>query len=188
MAVSNSIAGQPVKRAVKKPAKHKAAVMTYKLAAKKSTQPKASSIRKLIIADVDGFEEVITLIQGLDDSKRLFQIKEGYPAKFLTYFRSAFKLNQDETKFIFNVSQSTIERRIREEKPLDSVASERLDRIAAVTRLASDVFESQDSALEWLSRENEALGGVKPVLFCDTEIGTNQVRRVLHAIEWGNPV
>lgn len=84
-----------------------------------------------------------------------------------------------------NASTSTLDRRRREHKKLDSVASERLDRIASVCGLAEDVFESREGATQWMLKPNKALGGDVPIDLCETEIGAKQVRRVLHALEWG---
>ncbi|RCV89072.1 DUF2384 domain-containing protein [Vreelandella rituensis] len=53
--------------------------------------------------------------------------------------------------------------------------------------LAAEVLENKDAAVAWLSRPNEALGGQVPILLCETEAGTKQVRRVLYALEWGGP-
>lgn len=61
-------------------------------------------------------------------------------------------------------------------------------RAEGVTRTAEAVFESKDIALSWMWRENIALGNVKPIELCDTAEGAAQVRRVLSAIEHGNPV
>lgn len=65
------------------------------------------------------------------------------------------------------------------------MASERLDRLASVALLAEEVFEDKQAAADWMSEPNQSLGGRQPLSLCDTEIGANQVRRVLHAIEWG---
>ena len=65
------------------------------------------------------------------------------------------------------------------------VPTERLDRLAAVAILAEDVFEDENAAARWMATPNDALGGNTPVLQCETEIGARQVRRILHAIEWG---
>ncbi len=89
---------------------------------------------------------------------------------------------------LLNLSLSTYERRKKDEKPLDSVASERLDRLASVAILAEEVFEDKEEAAQWLAAPNEALGGNSPVMLCETEIGAKQVRRVLNALEWGGVV
>ena len=86
---------------------------------------------------------------------------------------------------LFNISLSTYERKKKADQALDLVTSERLDRLASVAVLAEQVFEDKDAAAQWLERPNQALGGLTPLSLCDTEIGANQVRRVLHALEWG---
>lgn len=63
--------------------------------------------------------------------------------------------------------------------------SECLQRIAFVSRLAEEVFESRETALQWMAQPNKALGGNTPAMLCETEIGAKQVRRVLQALEWG---
>ena len=61
-------------------------------------------------------------------------------------------------------------------------------RIEELTRKAEAIFESNDMALNWMRRENIALGNAKPIELCDTDVGAAQVRRVLSAIEYGNSV
>lgn len=121
----------------------------------------------------------------LKDSERIHQIKAGFPAQLVHAFRLTFDLQERNLETLLNASISTLERRRREQKNLDPVASERLDRIATVSHLAEQVFESQESAALWMSKPNKALGGSAPIMLCETEIGAKQVRRVLQALEWG---
>lgn len=124
----------------------------------------------------------------LKESERLLQIKEGFSAYLVQAIRVTFDLQERSLATLLNASISTLERRMREQKPLDSVASERLDRIAAVAHLAEEVFESREAAAQWMSKPNKALGGSTPIMLCETEIGAKQVRRVLQALEWGGAV
>lgn len=121
----------------------------------------------------------------LGEAERLRQIKEGVSSSLIAGVRIVFGIKESGLTILLNASASTLDRRIREKKPLDSVASERLDRIAAVTSLAEEVFESREGAAKWMSQPNKALGGTAPIMLCETEIGAKQVRRVLHALEWG---
>ncbi|VVO73678.1 hypothetical protein PS862_01465 [Pseudomonas fluorescens] len=121
----------------------------------------------------------------LNDSERLQQIKSGFPASLVQALRQTFDLQERSVETLLNASISTLERRRREQKNLDSVASERLDRIATVSHLAEEVFENKANAAHWMSTPNKALGGTAPIMLCETEIGARQVRRVLHALEWG---
>lgn len=122
---------------------------------------------------------------SLLDAQRLIQINEGFTADLSLSVRATFDLEEQQLESLMNASISTLERRRREHKPLDPVASERLDRIAAVSRLARDLFETRVAAAEWMASPNKALGGTAPIMLCGTEIGTRQVLRVLHALEWG---
>ncbi|HUE94651.1 type II toxin-antitoxin system Xre/ParS family antitoxin [Pseudomonas sp.] len=115
----------------------------------------------------------------------MLQIKEGFSAYLVHAIRVTFDLQERNLATLLNASISTLERLMREQKPLDSVASERLDRIAAVAHLADAVFESREAAAQWMSKPNKALGGSTPIMLCETEIGAKQVRRVLQALEWG---
>jgi putative toxin-antitoxin system antitoxin component (TIGR02293 family) len=124
--------------------------------------------------------------QGLlTDSERLRQIKAGFPADLIQTFRLAFDLQDSHLETLLNASISTLERRRRECKNLDSVASERLDRIAWISHLAARILDTQLAATLWMSASNNALGGYTPVMLCETEIGAKRVRRILQAIEWG---
>jgi putative toxin-antitoxin system antitoxin component (TIGR02293 family) len=125
--------------------------------------------------------------ESLADSERLHQIKVGFPADLIQAFSLAFDLQDRHLETLLNASISTLKRRRREQKHLDPVASERLDRIVAVSHLAEEILETPVSAAHWMSTPNKALGGSAPIMLCETEIGAKQVRRVLQALEWGGP-
>ena len=126
-------------------------------------------------------------ISSAGESTRLDAIRIGYEPDLVFAVRAALSMSVETTESFFNLSMSTLERRLRTKERLGMVASERLDRVALIAKLAEDVFEDKAKATEWLSRPNMALGDQLPVHLCETEIGATQVRRVLHAIEWGNP-
>ena len=136
-------------------------------------------------AEIAAFWRFSSHRESLADSERLHQIKIGFPADLIQACRLAFDLQDRHLETLFNASMSTLERRRREQRNLDPVASERLDRIATVSHLAEEIFETQVIATHWMSTPNTALGGTAPILLCETEIGANQVRRVLQALGWG---
>lgn len=122
----------------------------------------------------------------LKDAERLRQFQEGFSAHLFRIVRVTFDLPDRDVEALFNASIPVLERRRREQKNLDPVASERLDRIASICHLGEEVFADKEATATWMSKPNKALGGSAPILLCDTEIGARQVRRVLHALEWGN--
>lgn len=152
-------------------------------AAEKRQNDKRDAMRTVGIREFWAFSNSL---YGLRESERLSQIKRGFPAHLFQAMRLTFDLQQDKVAVLLNASTSTFERRIREHQALDTVASERLDRIASVSHRANEVFEDQAKAAKWMSTPNKALGGDAPILLCETEIGAKQVRRVLNALEWGS--
>jgi putative toxin-antitoxin system antitoxin component (TIGR02293 family) len=121
----------------------------------------------------------------LTDSQRLHQIKAGFPADLAQVLRLAFGLQDHQLKTLLNASFSTLERRRRGHRSLDPVTSERLGRIAAVSHLAEEIFETPVIATYWMSVPNKALDGSMPIMLCETELGAKQVRRVLQTLAWG---
>ncbi|QLF94694.1 DUF2384 domain-containing protein [Pseudomonas sp. ABC1] len=119
------------------------------------------------------------------EHQRLHQISHGLDASWLVAVRSAFDMKAPALALLVNLSTSTLERRIKGNVALDPVASERIDRLAQIAVLAEEVFEDKAIATDWLASENDTLGGKTPLSLCETELGARQVRRVLHAIEWG---
>ncbi|WP_310650412.1 MbcA/ParS/Xre antitoxin family protein [Pseudomonas sp. FW305-20] len=111
----------------------------------------------------------------------------GGAVALIRAFRLAFNLQDRHLETLLNASMSTLERRRRGQKNLDPVASERLDRIATVSHLAEEIFETPVTATDWMSTPNTALGGDAPIMLCETELGGKQVRRVLQSLEWGGP-
>ncbi|MBV6274205.1 DUF2384 domain-containing protein [Alcaligenaceae bacterium CGII-47] len=131
------------------------------------------------------FWKIAHVLGGMSESDRIKRIKAGFSVDVADAAKQAFQMTNQGLGELLNVSVATYERRRRDSKPLDAAASERLDRIATVALLAEDVFEDKHAASEWMSSPNAALGGRIPVMHCETAIGAQQVRRIIHALEWG---
>lgn len=127
-------------------------------------------------------------LRGRSESERLLNIQTGFSASWIRAIREAFKLSNERLEALFNSSMSTLERRQKQQQPLDPVASERLDRVAMIATQAVDVFEAPEKASRWMVTANAALGEQTPIHLCETEIGAKQVRRVLAAMEYGGVV
>lgn len=80
-------------------------------------------------AMVTAFWEATAKRSLLKDSERLLQIKKGFSADLFQVVRVTFDLPERSFETLFDVSISTLRRRGREQMPLDTIASERLDRI-----------------------------------------------------------
>lgn len=134
---------------------------------------------------VDTFWGFSSTVCGLKESERLQQIKAGVSPELVDAMRTTFGLSDTHLATLLNMSLSTLKRRKLQPNTLDCVASERLDRIALIGQLALKVFESREAATHWMSVPNRSLGHSIPLIMCSTGLGAIQVRRVLHALEWG---
>lgn len=119
------------------------------------------------------------------EGQRIEVIHEGFDSTWLVAISKTFHLTRPALSTIVHLSASTLERRLKNRSQLDPIASERLDRIAQIAVLAESIFEDEQVATSWMAANNDALGGKTPLSLCNTELGARQVRRVLHAIEWG---
>lgn len=123
-----------------------------------------------------------------NESERLAYIRTGFPPGWVKAVRTAFQLSNSQLEALLNASVSTLERRLRQRRPLDIVSSERLDRIASLAVRAAEVFNDQETAQHWIMTANRALNDQTPITLCETEIGASQARRVLAALEHGGVV
>lgn len=131
------------------------------------------------------FWKIAHVLGNMSESDRIKWIKAGFSINVADAAKQTFRMTGQSLGQLLNVSVATYERRRRDSRPLDAAASERLDRIAGVALLAEQVFEDKQAASDWMSSPNKALAGGIPVMHCDTAIGAQQVRRILHALEWG---
>lgn len=125
---------------------------------------------------------------AMSETERVASIKTGFTVAWADAAKAEFQMSTQNMGALLNLSIATYERRRKDAKPLDVVASERLDRIASIALFAEEVFEDKDVATQWMVTPNQALGGISPVMHCETEIGARQVRRILNALEWGGVV
>jgi putative toxin-antitoxin system antitoxin component (TIGR02293 family) len=80
---------------------------------------------------------------------------------------------------------SSYHRKLSGNLPLSSDETERVMRLAEITRIATDAFGDAAGASSWLITSNVALSGKTPLSLLDTDAGSSQVRRVLSVINYG---
>ena len=137
------------------------------------------------VAAVLGSEsELGRRVANLDDLRHL--VEEGLPVAALD--RVVVRVTRDdrsaaELKYRL-VPKTTLRRRVR----LDPEESQRLERLARMTVLAEQVWESPDLAHEFLTSMQHQLDGERPVDLARSDIGTRQVETLLMKIEYALPV
>lgn len=116
------------------------------------------------------------------------RMRKGYPIELVKHASVFFGIPEKRVLQVIGMAGSTAHRYQTQGKPLDPAASERVHRVAIVTREAIDVFGDTEPAKAWMLRPNHALGETPPLDLLDTEIGANAVRRILVAIAEGGVV
>jgi len=84
-----------------------------------------------------------------------------------------------------SLPSSTILRKIAKEDRLSQSESDRLARVLYVLELATDVFEDEARAAEWMDRGNAELDGHKPIEVLDVQPGYDRVRDILNRAQFG---
>lgn len=113
------------------------------------------------------------------------RIREGIGAEILRSASSFFGVSQVRIQQITQVPGSTAARLERAKARIDAAATERIFRMAAVTKMAAEVFENEAAAVAWMRDSNPGLGSDAPLDLMDTEPGAASVRLVLNAIATG---
>jgi putative toxin-antitoxin system antitoxin component (TIGR02293 family) len=112
-------------------------------------------------------------------------VRHGLPIESFRRVAGYYHLTDAQMSKVVGTSLRTIVRLQKEQKPLNATWSDRLYRLARVAALAQDVFESSETATNWLKRPNRALSGQSPIDLLDTDAGTEQVVELLDRIEYG---
>jgi putative toxin-antitoxin system antitoxin component (TIGR02293 family) len=129
----------------------------------------------------------------------LLGMKDGRPSELLEHIKrglgysswESFIRNTDLRKkdavSLVQISSRTLSRR-KVEGRLNPVESDRLIRAARIFALASDLFDGNiDSAREWLTAAQAALGGSTPIEYASTEPGAREVEALIGRLEHGIP-
>jgi putative toxin-antitoxin system antitoxin component (TIGR02293 family) len=109
---------------------------------------------------------------------------EGLPYQAFEHIVQTFDLGIERVSEIVNLSKSTRLRR-QDAGRLNPEESDRLCRFARILTHAMDVFDDESHVVEWLWNPNTALGQQPPVQLLATDVGTDQVDRLLTRIEHG---
>lgn len=112
-------------------------------------------------------------------------VRKGLPPRTLTSLKSKLGTSLDDLAETLNLPKRTLERRLSSDARLNDKESERVYRLARVAARAEEVFGELTKAFRWLRKENRALGGAKPMMLLDTDVGTGAVEDILTRIEYG---
>ena len=112
-------------------------------------------------------------------------IRSGLPARVVDDMAEYLDVPKHVIFGVLHTPESTAHKLIKDNRPLDSAASERVVRVADIVRMAEGSFGGREAATRWLKTANLGLGGATPLSMLDTEPGAGEVRRILSSIDYG---
>ena len=110
--------------------------------------------------------------------------RTGLPYAALEAIAARFEIPPETLVRVLHLPPRTLARR-KKARRLSAGESDRFLRLARVAARAEDVFGSQERAGAWLRGTVRALGSVSPLDLLDTDLGAQQVERILGRIEHG---
>jgi putative toxin-antitoxin system antitoxin component (TIGR02293 family) len=135
----------------------------------------------------EGFSQWKATLAKANPGARIKIVRAGVPPVMLVSASEHFGMPRNLFAKLLGISPATAERKIKAGSLLGQTETERLERIALIENEAEKVFGASDMALDWLTKNNAALGAT-PLSMLDTETGAGEVRKVLSAIAYGGAV
>jgi putative toxin-antitoxin system antitoxin component (TIGR02293 family) len=111
-------------------------------------------------------------------------VHEGLPYRAFVSLLKEINVSSADLALLLDSSPRTLARR-KVEKKLSAAESDRVTRIARILVQASEVFEDEDKARNWLRKPNRELGGRTPLQNLGTDVGTKAVEQILGRLEFG---
>jgi len=133
------------------------------------------------------FNQWKTTLANANPGARIKIVRAGVSSVVMVSASEHFGIPRNLFAKLLGMSSATAERKFKARSLLGQTETERLERIALIENEAEKVFGTSVMALNWLTKNNAALGE-SPLAMLDTETGAGEVRKVLSAIAYGGVV
>ena len=121
---------------------------------------------------------------GPDPAALIAAVKAGLDVRVFVDLARRLGVSEARLAEIAGIASTTLTRRKRA-GILSPDEGEHVLRLAALLERATQVFEEEADAADWLRTPNIGLGGVAPLAFADTELGAREVDALLGRLEHG---
>jgi putative toxin-antitoxin system antitoxin component (TIGR02293 family) len=111
-------------------------------------------------------------------------VKDGLQAGAYDHLRGELDISDQRLADSLSIPIRTLQRRL-ERGRFTPDESDRIARLSRIYQRAREVFESADSAREWMKTPNPSIGFAVPLELCSTDPGCVEVERLLYRIEYG---
>jgi putative toxin-antitoxin system antitoxin component (TIGR02293 family) len=111
-------------------------------------------------------------------------VKEGLETSSYHNLRGVLGVSDQLLAASLSIPLRTLQRRLERGRFMPD-ESDRIARLWRIYQRALEVFESADSAREWMQTPNPSIGFAVPLELCSTDPGCVEVDRLLSRIEYG---
>jgi putative toxin-antitoxin system antitoxin component (TIGR02293 family) len=120
-----------------------------------------------------------------DDINLAHRVREGISFNYFSTLATHIHLEMNQWADYLHLSERTIQRYKKENKPFDPIYSEKIIIIELLYKKGIDVFGIEDNFYTWMDTKSLPLGGVKPKELLDTAFGISMVYDEIGRIEHG---
>jgi putative toxin-antitoxin system antitoxin component (TIGR02293 family) len=112
------------------------------------------------------------------------RIQKGFHFRELETLQKTIDLPFDQLAGKLSISRSTLQRR-KAAGRLSPDESDKVTRFSRLLALAADLFGTVEKGRAWLKHPQRGLGGAVPLDYAETEIGAQEVEKLLGRIDYG---
>lgn len=121
-----------------------------------------------------------------DDLYKIIQtVREGIPYYAFQNYAEKSPFNLSEWSDLLGLSERSLQRYKKDNKPFDKLHSDRIIEIVLVLRKGIEVFGDEKKFANWMDSYIVALGGIKPKELLDSSFGIRLLDDELTRIEYG---
>lgn len=124
---------------------------------------------------------------GIEDAKtaRMDAVHQGFKPKVYRNIIEKTKLSQSEFHSVTHIPVSTIKRRLKNGERFNTQESDAIYRLAMLIKLATELFNDEKRALEWMRESVYGLGGKRPLDMVSTTVDFEIVKDLIGRVEHG---
>ncbi|EGQ7918584.1 DUF2384 domain-containing protein [Vibrio parahaemolyticus] len=124
---------------------------------------------------------------GIEDAEtgRTDAVHKGFEPKVYRNIVERVKLSQNEFQNVTLIPVSTIKRRLKNDERFNTQESDAIYRLAMLLKLATELFDDEERALEWMKENVYGLGGKRPLDMVSTTVDFEIVKDLIGRLEHG---
>ena len=125
---------------------------------------------------------------GLNSSSAYRIVKNGISSKAIGPLSEYLGVGKGQVVDYLDLDRTTVSRRAAKDQLLPMHSAEGVLRLLELDEMASDTFETEDDAANWLRRPHPMLDGESPLEATKTSYGAQRAKDILVAVKYGGVV